>query len=138
VSGYLLDTNTCIAWLKNVPSVVDRVAAAGDGRVWLCAPVKDELWFGACNSGRVAENQAGLSRFFEAFRSLPFDDRAAFQCGELRAHLKRLGTPIGPYDAQIAAIARVHGLAVATRNTREFVRVPGLRVEDWQGREEKA
>jgi hypothetical protein len=44
----------------------------------------------------------------------------------------RQGKPIGPYDLQIAAIARAHGLIVVTHNTREFARVPGLMLEDWQ------
>ena len=51
--------------------------------------------------------------------------------GEIRAVLAAVGTPIGPYDLQIAAIALVHGLTVVTHNTGEFSRVPGLKVEDW-------
>lgn len=132
MTGYLLDTNVCIAWLKHVPEVVRRVVMAGEERLFLCAPVKSELWFGACNSARPEENLARLSRLFALVPCLPFDDRAALQCGELRSHLKRLGTPIGPYDLQIAAIALTRGLVVVTHNTREFNRVPGLGVEDWQ------
>ena len=64
MSRYLLDTNACIAWLKKDVPVTQRVVLAGEGHVWLCAPVKAELWFGACKSQRVAENQAGLRRFF--------------------------------------------------------------------------
>jgi len=61
-----------------------------------------------------------------------FDDAAAERCGETRADLARRGTPIGPYDLQIAAIALRHGLSVVTNNTDEFRRVTGLLVEDWQ------
>ena len=43
-----------------------------------------------------------------------------------------VGTPIGPYDLQIAAIALVLGLTLVTHNVREFSRVPGLLIEDWQ------
>lgn len=43
-----------------------------------------------------------------------------------------LGTPIGPYDFQIAAIALVHGATVVTHNTNEFSRVPNLLIEDWE------
>ena len=42
------------------------------------------------------------------------------------------GTPIGPYDLQIAAIALVNDLTLVTHNVREVVRVEGLRVEDWE------
>jgi tRNA(fMet)-specific endonuclease VapC len=47
--------------------------------------------------------------------------------------LGREGRSIGPYDLQIAAIARTAGLCVVTRNVSEFSRVPGLLVENWQG-----
>ena len=39
--------------------------------------------------------------------------------------------PIGPYDQMIAGHARSQGLILVTNNTREFERVPGLRIEDW-------
>ena len=57
---------------------------------------------------------------------------ATVQFGDIRAHLARLGTPIGPYDLQIAAIACAHDLTLVTRNVREFERVPGLRLENWE------
>jgi tRNA(fMet)-specific endonuclease VapC len=133
MSQYLLDTNACIAWLKNQESVVQRIVQAGEGHIWLCAPVKAELWFGACKSQRVVDNQARLREFFNSLPSLAFDDRAAEHCGDLRATLARAGTPIGPYDLQIAAIALAHGMILDTHNTGEFARVPGLMIEDWLG-----
>ena len=131
MSVYLLDTNICIAWLKKHPTVVERVITAGENQVFLCSPVKAELWYGACKSQRVKENQAALHAFFGCMASLPFDDKAAFRCGELRAHLARQGTPIGPYDVQIAAIGLTHGMTVVTNNVEEFSGVPDLRIEDW-------
>ena len=53
-------------------------------------------------------------------------------CGQIRAQLQKLGTPIGSYDLQIAAIALAHNLILVTHNTREFERVEGLKLEDWQ------
>jgi predicted nucleic acid-binding protein len=46
-------------------------------------------------------------------------------------NLEAAGTPIGPYDLQIAAIALTHVLILVTNNTREFSRVAGLTLEDW-------
>jgi tRNA(fMet)-specific endonuclease VapC len=45
--------------------------------------------------------------------------------------LGEAGTPIGPHDVLIAATARRHGYTLVTHNTREFIRVPGLLLEDW-------
>ncbi|MFZ1640636.1 MAG: type II toxin-antitoxin system VapC family toxin [Candidatus Contendobacter sp.] len=132
MSRYLLDTNACIALLRNDEPITQHVVLAGEGHIWLCAPVKAELWFGVCKSQRVAENQVRLHRFFANLPSLPFDDAAAEHFGDIRAALARQGKPISPYDLQIAAIARAHGLIVVTHNTREFARVSGLMLEDWQ------
>ena len=66
------------------------------------------------------------------YRSLPFDDAAAFNCAELRADLAARGLPISPNDSMIAGIARSNGLILVTNNTTEFSRVSGLEIEDWQ------
>ncbi len=132
MSRYLLDTNACIAWLRNDKSVVRRVVLAGEGNIFICAPVKAELWFGACKSLRVTENQERLQQFFDDLPSLPFDDASARHFGEIRAPLARQGKPLGPYDLQIAAIALARNLTVITDNVGEFSRVPGLTTENWQ------
>ncbi len=51
---------------------------------------------------------------------------------EFERHLADLGTPIGPNDLLIAAITVANGLTLVTHNTKEFSRVPGLMLEDWQ------
>ena len=56
----------------------------------------------------------------------------ALICGQIRAQLQKLGTLIGSYDLQIAAIALANNLILVTHNTREFERVEGLKLEDWQ------
>ncbi len=62
---------------------------------------------------------------------LAFDDACAEQAAVTRATLEAQGCLIGPTDTLIAATALRHGLALVTRNVREFSRVPGLRVVNW-------
>lgn len=50
----------------------------------------------------------------------------------MKYSLEAAGRPIGPYDMQVAAIALAHGLFVVNHNMREFGRVPGLQIEDWE------
>ena len=50
----------------------------------------------------------------------------------IRSELEQQGTPIGPYDLMIASIAKTHNLVLVTHNVREFSRVGGLQVEDWE------
>ena len=63
---------------------------------------------------------------------MDFDLNSALHFAEIRAELELQGRPIGPYDLQIAAIARANGMTLATNNVAEFGRVPGLLVEDWE------
>ncbi|MBY0527717.1 MAG: type II toxin-antitoxin system VapC family toxin [Gemmataceae bacterium] len=131
---HLLDTNTCVDHLRyGAASLVSaRLLTAATGSVGLCSIVVGELLFGARRSSQVAQNLARVQAFCNQFRSLPFDDPAAGEYSIIRAHLASLGTPIGPNDLFIAAIALAHGLTLVTHNTAEFSRVPGLTLEDWQ------
>lgn len=72
-----------------------------------------------------------LKRFFGQFASLSFNDQATESYGRIRTALAVRGTPIGPNDLIIAAIAVAHNAMLVTHNAREFSRVPGLQVEDW-------
>lgn len=74
---------------------------------------------------------AEVERFLAAFTSLPLDDAAADVSAAIRATLAQAGTPIGPYDLFIAAIALANDLTLVTHNTTEFARLSGLRLEDW-------
>jgi tRNA(fMet)-specific endonuclease VapC len=130
---YLLDTNTCIAYLnRSSQSICDYLLAYSPDEICVCDVVKYELYYGAYKSTRVKENLENLQVFFSELISLPFDGVAAEICGKIRATLQAEGTPIGSYDFQIAAIAIANNLTLVTHNTKEFERVPGLSIVDWQ------
>lgn len=93
---------------------------------------QSRLLFGARRSERVEANLQRLKVFFLPLNSLPFDDRCAEHYGLIRADLLAQGTPIGPSDLMIAAIARAHDATLITHNGGEFSRVIGLRMEDWE------
>ena len=130
---YLLDTNTCIQYITGRSFlVIDKLKTHKPNDIALCDIVKLELYYGAYKSERKDKNLQVLSEFFQEFRSLSFDGRAAKKAGEIRAKLAALGTPIGLYDLQISAIALVHNLILVTHNIKEFSRVEGLCYEDWE------
>lgn len=131
--NYLLDTNACIRILNNTsPPLEARLRAHLPSEIRLCRVVKGELLFGAFHSERRDSNLALLEDFFLPFESLPFDDACARFYGDLRANLKSTGKTIGPNDLMIAAVALAHSLTLVTHNIREFERVTGLRIEDWE------
>ena len=131
--NYLLDTNACIAFLRQRESLIKRkLATIGFHSVVLCAPVKAELYYGAQRSAKPEANQRILTEFFANFVSLPFNDQAAEEYGRVRAQVERQGEPIGPYDLMIASIAPANNVTLVTHNTREFGRISGLQIEDWE------
>jgi tRNA(fMet)-specific endonuclease VapC len=130
---YLLDTNTCIIYLKGRNlSLKQKIETVPRQEIAVCSIVKAELCFGAMKSANPERNFALQQAFLTQFASLPFDDLAATTFGVIRAQLEVKGISIGAYDLQIAAIALYNNLALVTHNTREFERVEGLQVEDWE------
>lgn len=130
---YLLDTNACIRLLNGTaPRLVERLERHRATDIALCSVVKAELTYGAFRSSRVAENLRLLDRFYAPFVSFPFDDRCVEAYGRIRNDLERAGTPIGPNDLMIAATAVANDLTLVTANTREFERVIGLDLENWE------
>lgn len=129
---YLLDTNTCIYYLnKRSPSILSRIASTNPDDIVVCSVVKAELFAGAVRTKRLESSLAAQKQFLGQFRSLPFDDDCAEMYGRIRAELFRAGTPIGPNDLMIAAIALQNKLILVTNNVKEFRRVTGLQYEDW-------
>jgi tRNA(fMet)-specific endonuclease VapC len=130
---YLLDTNVCIVYLKGRNlNLKLRLDAFPIEEIAVCSVVKAELCYGAMKSANPERNFALQQAFLNQFVSLPFDDLAATTFGTVRAQLEIRGTPIGAYDLQIAAITLANNLTLVTHNTREFERVDGLQIEDWE------
>lgn len=130
---YLLDTNTCIRYINGrAPQLRDKVLSANQEDIVVCSVVKAELHYGAMKSQNPLASAQKQAVFLNQFESLPFNDSASYQYGIIRASLERLGTPIGHHDMQIASIALVNQLILVTHNVREFQRVEGLRIEDWE------
>ena len=132
---YLLDTNTCIGWLRqNQPQIVARIQAQAQSDIVLCSVVVAELWFGVERSDPVhrANNGLRVQQLRQQFTSLPFDDVAAEHYGRIRADLTGRGLLIGGNDMLIAAIALASNCTLVSHNAADFSRIAGLAIEDWQ------
>ena len=128
---YLLDTNIVIYVIKQRPQQVLAVFNQHHGRMAISSITLGELVHGAEKSSDIARNTAVVEDFVSRLAVLPYDDKAAWQYGNIRAALKKLGQPIGINDLHIAAHARSNGLTLVSNNLREFERVPGLLLENW-------
>ena len=127
-SGILIDTNIVIALFGGDAAVKSRFSAAPN--VWLSATVIGELYYGARNSGRLAENLRRVEEFAAFSAILSCDGGTAAHYGQIKASLRAKGTPIPENDIWIAATARQHNLTLVSRDAH-FNHVDGLDVAAW-------
>ena len=130
---FMLDTHLCLYAIKHrPPEVIAALRAHESAGLGLSSITVAELYFGVAKSGS-ARNLSALEQFLAPLELADFDRSAAAAYGPLRAALEAAGTSIGPLDTQIAAHAPALGATLVSNNTREFARVPGLRLENWGG-----
>ena len=129
---YLLDSNIWIYAMKGRhPLVRKTLEAQAVANVHLSTVVMGELAFGWASSKKPRETQRQVQEFLAPFPRLGVDDAVAEAYGNLRQILQSKGQPIGMNDFWIAAQALTHKLILVTNNTREFSRVPQLKLENW-------
>ncbi len=128
---WMLDTNALSDLIREPQGAVfERLRELEPERLCTSIVVASELRFGARRKGSAALTRR-VEQLLESMTVLPLDEPADRHYADIRAALERAGTPIGSQDLFIAAHARSRGMALVTRNTREFKRVPKLVVEDW-------
>lgn len=128
--SFSLDANSVIALFKGHARLWERLERHSPLDCVVSAVVMHELYYGASRSARVRENLDRIAAL--RFEIVDFDREDARVSGEVRAGLANAGTPIGPLDTLIAGQALARGFTVVTRNVREFSRVTGLAVENWE------
>ena len=129
---FLLDTNALSDLVRHPQgTVARRIASEGESSVCTSIIVAAELRFGAAKRGSVRLTRQ-LETVLSALEVLALEEPADQHYGAIRAFLERKGKTIGPNDMLIAAHALSLDCAVITANQREFSRVPGLKVENWQ------
>ena len=129
---FLLDTNICVFLMKNkYPELVKKLLNSDPSGIAVSSVTVYELEYGAAKSQWPEKNRNNVKLFLAPFSIIPFDSNDAITAGEIRHLLEKAGTPIGPYDLQIAAQGLARGFTVVTHNTGEFSRVPNLQLTDW-------
>ena len=126
-----LDTNICSYILRRHPvAMIERFAGLDRAQLWLSAIVAAELRFGAVKLGS-ARFAAAVETWLTGFDVRPWPVDATRQYANIRYALERAGQPIGGMDLMIAAHVLAEDAVLVTNNAREFLRVPGLAVEEW-------
>ena len=131
---YMLDTNIVIYVIKRRPIEILDIFNAHAGQMCISSITLAELLHGVEKSSMVSHNLRKVEDFVSRLEVLPYDNNAAAHYGNIRADLEKKGTSIGGNDLHIAGLAghaRSESLILVTNNMREFVRVEGLRLENW-------
>ena len=130
---YLLDTNIVSYFVKGVsPILVERMQVRLDAQVIaISAITRAELRYGLAMMDKSDKRRKRIDLLLEELPALPWRTEAADEYGQLKAYLRRHGTPVGEFDTQIAAHALAEKLILVTHNTRHFEHVPALKLEDW-------
>ena len=126
-----LDTNICSYVLRrHPPQMVLRFQELNRDQLWLSAMVAAELRFGAAKLGSDRFSGA-VEGWLAGFELLAWPLEATHHYARMRSELERIGTPVGNLDLMIAAHALAEDSVVITNNAREFLRIPGVAVEEW-------
>lgn len=129
---YMLDTNILIYCIKHKPlEVYNRLQKCVDDDVCISSITYAELLHGIEKSKAVEKNRLALDLMLANIEILSFDSLAAEQYGKIKASLEIKGTPIGQLDTMIAGHAKSIDCTLVTNNTKEFIRVEDLKLENW-------
>jgi tRNA(fMet)-specific endonuclease VapC len=129
--SHLLDTDFCIAFLRENPLALDRMDEAGWQGVAVSVITVAELFVGARKSNRSSANRNKVQGFISNLAVLPLSTAILERFADIKVELMRRGERLEDFDLLIAATALAEGRTLVTGNRRHFGRIPGLRIEDW-------
>ena len=134
VEKYLFDTDAITNIFKPRPSrkLLGHLREIPKNHQFISAITVGEIVYGAMKSERPKFHLDNLENILlPRVNLLPFDSRAAFYYGKLRAEQESKGKPLSHADLQISATAIAGDLILVTGNTRHFKMIESLRVENW-------
>ena len=131
--NFLLDTCVLSDFFKKTPSIIANFKKVSPHQIFVSTITVMEIEYGLLlNPERALKIRPVWEKLLKAIHVVSFSQECAIVCGQIRAHLKKMGTPIGPFDLLIAATATAHDMTMVTSNMREFKRVPEITLVDWK------
>ena len=133
MSGYLLDSDFCIEFLRGNPIAEARLREHATEPMWIAMITVGELLIGDYKIPHPVGQERRLDRtraFCRQANLAVFGWQEADQYARIAVQLAK-GLTIGDNDLQIAAIALCNDLTLVTHNTGHFRRISDLVIEDW-------
>lgn len=131
----LIDTSVLISYERGRVSIKSVLADRAEEEFFLSVVTASELLHGvhrATHAGIRARRSAFVEAVLDRLPILPIDLATARVHAQIGAHLLAQGSPTGAQDLWIGAACLANGLHLATYNAKDFLRIPGLVVEDWR------
>jgi len=128
---YLLDTTTCIFFLRGKINLDDTLREKGRENCYLSEITVVELRFGAENSSNPAKSHKAVDAFLNGLSVIPI-----FGCikryAKEKVRLRKIGKPMNDeFDLLIGVTAIEHKLTLVTDNVKDFERLDGIKIENW-------
>ena len=118
--------------MRGTTSVIAAIAAHDPVELGVSSVTSYELFTGVEKCAEPHRERSKVEKLFNTLLQIEFDLQAAREAARIRADLESRGEMIGPYDVLIAGQAISLGRTLVSGNTKEFARVQGLTVENWQ------
>ena len=130
---YLLDTCVISDFVKGHETVLNRIKNTIPDELAISSVTVMEIEYGLrLNPAKARKIRPVIDALLSTIHIQPYSQQHAESTAEIRASLKKQGTPIGPYDVMISATALYQNLVMVTSNTGEFECITGLKLEDWR------
>lgn len=127
---YLIDTNTCIYYIKGKFDLKTKFELADLENCFISEITLAELKFGVANSEKKDKNQKVLDNFLTGIKIVPIYHSLDLYASE-KARLRKAGTLVDDFDILIGVTAITHNLIMVTNNSEHFKRLKGITIEDW-------
>ena len=128
--NFLLDTSVCVGVIRRLPDFERRLRGYDPSELAVSVVTVLELLFGAGISEAPELNRQQVDAFLCSVLVLDIKRDIADRAALTRVLMRRSGLGVSDFDLLIAATALVHGRTLLTSD-RNFLRIPGLAVEDW-------
>ena len=127
---YLLDTNICIYYIKGKYNLSEKFKSVDVTSLYISEITLAELKFGVANSQTPEKNTVVLNKFLTGIQILPIFDSLDLYAAE-KARLRKAGKPVDDFDLLIGATAIANELILVTNNSKHFIRLNGIKIENW-------
>lgn len=127
---YLIDTNTCIYYIKGQFNLKKKFEKADPDNCFISEITLAELKFGVENSEKKEQNQKALDDFLTGVKIVPIFHSLDLYAKE-KARLRKEGMPLDDFDLLIGVTSVSHNLVMVTNNISQFKRISGIVLEDW-------